>query len=130
MIMKKAIFTFSMCLLCCNGCTHTQTPSLAKVIESDSVSITKLLREDKKLIGFLLNPKVTAMQDCKIVLIADEGLFKKNGIDLAYRKEIVRQLEETNRGIKQWIEEGLVTKEQMLQNFIDAQKELGRKIKE
>ncbi len=129
MIMKKAIFTFSMCLLCFNGCTHSQTSSLAK-IESDSVSITKLLREDKKLIGFLLNPKVTAMQDCKIVLIADEGLFKKNGIDLAYRKEIVRQLEETNRGIKQWIEEGLVTKEQMLQNFIDAQKELGRKIKE
>lgn len=70
------------------------------------------------------------MQDCKIVLIADEGLFKKNGIDLAYRKEIVRQLEETNRGIKQWIEEGLVTKEQMFRNFIDAQKELGRKIKE
>ncbi len=89
-----------------------------------------MLWKDKKLVGFLMNPKVTAMQDGKIVLIADDVLFEKNGIDLAKKKEIVSQIEETNRGFQQWIEEGIVTKEQLYQNFVDAQKGVDRKIKE
>ena len=76
----------------------------------------------------MYNPKVTTLRGTKIILIANDEMFRKNNIDPRYREEILRQIDELNQGLQQWLEDGLITPEKLKQNFIDAQREKGKTI--
>lgn len=117
-----------MCLSSCQDKVSYQTRFENVLLIADSCA-TKAQREERQRIeGFMYNPKVTTLRGTKIILIANDDLFRKNNIDPRYKEEILRQINELNQGLQQWIEDGLITPEKLKQNFIDAQREKGTTI--
>ena len=122
------LLVLAICLSSCQDKSYNHTRFENVLLIADSCA-TKAQREEKKRIeGFMYNPKVTTLRGTKIILIANDEMFRKNNIDPRYREEILRQIDELNQGLQQWLEDGLITPEKLKQNFIDAQREKGKTI--
>ena len=94
---------------------------------TDSISpAQKMFKE--KLLGFFYNPAVTSYSNGVFILNTHKHLYKKNGIDLRYRKFVKDYYDEMNADICRLRSEGKLDEEELIEQFKFAQRHFCRDI--
>jgi hypothetical protein len=84
----------------------------------------------EKLLGFFYNPAIISYSKGVFVLNTKRSVYKKNKIDLRYRRFVEEYYSEMNRDICKLREEGNLDESELIEQFQFAQKQYCREIVE
>lgn len=117
------------------GCTkskqedwlHPTTYQESVLALLDSVATPEQLAFKKKLHDFVLAPGNTKLDGHRMIVVATDEDFNKNGIDVCYREYLQESLDETNNGIEEMLKDSIIKEEDIPRMFQEAQNEVGKK---
>ena len=113
--------------------THWRNPKTIResvlMFSSDSIHLPYAQEKLKeKLLGFFYNPSVTSYTNGIFVLNMHKRIYKKNGIDLRYRKFVKKYYDEMNTDICKLRNEGQLDEYELAEQFKSAQHDFCRDI--
>ena len=109
------------------GWRHPQTFEESVLAVADSLATPEQLALKEQLRDFAMAPGVTEIVEHRMVVVASEEDFEKQGIDPIYKKYLQKSLDETNDGVEQWLKDSLITEEDIPRMLREAQAEFGKK---
>ena len=136
--MKLKAFTIAATVICaalCLSCAnkeksdwqHPATYQESVLAVFDSLATPEQLAFKEKLRDFVMTPGMIKIEGNRLILVASEEDFTKQGIDPVYKQFMQESLDETNDGMEQWLKDSLITEEDIPRMLREAQEEFGKK---
>lgn len=121
--------------LCGADTTHWRNPRTIDesvlMFPADSVPLPPEQEElREKLLGFFYNPAVVSYANGVFVLNTHRTIYRKNDIDLIYRKFVKEYYAEMNADICKLRDNGDLDEDELIEQFHSAQKKFSREIVE